>query len=254
MLGAQLFRIPRNGDSADHAFAVLAANGVLAHVLAANRLQGVEHLELFVTDDIGVHGIRRLHGHEAEQLQHVVLNHVPQGAGGVVVACPTGNAQFLGDGDLYVVYPGGVPERLEKRVAEAQRNQVLDRFLAEVVIDPEGLGFAEDIGERRIGLPRAVEVMPDGLFDHDTAQRPIKSELLQAFAGFCKQTGTDGEVEDAHAIRPRVELCLQLRPAGLARDVDRQVIHQRQERAEPVAGDLFRAARHGLGHLHAVAR
>ena len=153
-----------------------------------------------------------------------------------------------------MVYPGGVPERLEKRVAEAQRNQVLDRFLAEVVIDPEGLRFAEDIGERRIGLPRAFEIMPNRLFDDDAAQRPVKSELLQAFAGFRKQTGTDGEVEDTHAIRPRIELCLQFRPASLARDVDRQVVDQRQERAEPVAGDLFRAARHGLGHLHAVAR
>ena len=53
----------------------------------------------------------------------------------------------LGHGDLHVVDRQVVPERLEQGVGEAQRDQVLHRLLAEVVVD------AEDRGPRR--TPRA---------------------------------------------------------------------------------------------------
>ena len=51
--------------------------------------------------------------------------------------------EILGDGDLYVVDQLAVPDGLEDAVAEAQDEHVLDRLLAEVVIDPVDLALVE---------------------------------------------------------------------------------------------------------------
>ena len=85
--------------------------------------------------------MRRLHGDQRHELQHVVLHHVAQRAGFVVVRPAAFDANRFGHGDLHVVDVRGVPQRLEQRVREAQRQQVLHRFFAEVVVDAEHLVF-----------------------------------------------------------------------------------------------------------------
>ena len=66
----------------------------------------------------------------------------------VVVAAAALDAEALGDGDLDVIDMGGVPERLEQRVAEAERHQVLHRLLAEIVVDAVDLPLVEDPADR----------------------------------------------------------------------------------------------------------
>jgi hypothetical protein len=76
---------------------------------------------------------------ERQDLGEVVLHHVPQGAAGFVVA----GSLFHPDGfrrrDLHVGDVVAVPDRLENRVGEPQHQDVLNRLLAEVVVDPEDL-------------------------------------------------------------------------------------------------------------------
>ena len=62
----------------------------------------------------------------------------------VVVATAVADAERLGDGDLHVVDPAGVPQRLEEGVGEPGDEEVLDALLAEVVVDPEDLRLVED--------------------------------------------------------------------------------------------------------------
>jgi hypothetical protein len=60
----------------------------------------------------------------------VVLHHVAQGPGGVVVAGAAAlHAQVLGHGDLHELDVLAVPERLEDGVVEAEGEEVLDRLL-----------------------------------------------------------------------------------------------------------------------------
>ena len=73
----------------------------------------------------------------------MVLEHVADDAGRVVVAGAAADVDFLGHGDLHVVDVVAVPDRLEDRVGEPQHEQVLHRFLAEVVIDAVHLPLAE---------------------------------------------------------------------------------------------------------------
>ncbi len=75
----------------------------------------------------------------------MVLHHVAQRAGVVVIVAAALQPDRLGDGDLHVIDDIAVPQPLEDRVGEAQRQQVLHRLLAEVVVDAEGLRLGEDL-------------------------------------------------------------------------------------------------------------
>ena len=68
-----------------------------------DRPQRLEHLELLVAHGLAVDVRRGLHGDQAEQLEQVVLHHVAQRAGAVVVAAAAADAEGLGGGDLDVV-------------------------------------------------------------------------------------------------------------------------------------------------------
>ena len=86
----------------------------------------------------------------------MVLDDVAERAGVVVVGAAALDAERLGDGDLHMVDVVGVPQRLEQRVGEAERHQVLDRLLPEIVVDPVDLAFVEDLADRVVDLARRV--------------------------------------------------------------------------------------------------
>ena len=92
---------------------------------------------------------RRLHRRQREELQQVVLEDVADRAGLLVVAGAALDPHRLGDRDLDVVDELAVPDRLEDAVREAQRQQVLDGLLAEVVVDAEDLVLGEQRLQRR---------------------------------------------------------------------------------------------------------
>ena len=95
----------------------------------------------------------RLHQGERQDLHDVVLDDVAQGAGGLVEAAPVLDAERLGHGDLHVVDVAAVPDRLEDGVGEAQGQDVLDRLLPQVVVDPVDLRLRRrrGAGRRRAG-------------------------------------------------------------------------------------------------------
>ena len=74
----------------------------------------------------------------------MVLDHVAQRARLLVVRAAALHAQGLGHRDLHVVDVIAVPERLEDAVGEPEDEDVLDRLLAEIVVDPVDLILAED--------------------------------------------------------------------------------------------------------------
>ena len=119
-----------------------------------------------------------LHRDQRHQLQQVVLDHVPGRADAVVVAGPAADADVLGHRDLHVVDEVGVPDRLEQLVGEAQRQDVLHRLLAEVVVDAEDRLGREDLGHDGVELLRALEVVTERLL-HDDAAPAVRVVLGQ---------------------------------------------------------------------------
>ena len=110
---------------------------------------------------------RRLHRHQADELEEVVLEDVARRAGLLVERAAVLDADRLGHGDLHVVDVAPVPERLEDAVAEAEDQQVADRLLAEVVVDAVDLRLAEDLADLAVEPLRRVQVVPERLLDDD---------------------------------------------------------------------------------------
>ena len=113
----------------------------------------------------------------------MVLDDVADGAGLVVVAGALADALLLRDGDQDRLHQGAVPDRLEERVGEAEREHVLDGVLGQVVVDAEDLLFLERRGELGVQLLRRSQVVAQRLFDHD----PARIVLPGREAGFAER-------------------------------------------------------------------
>ena len=81
----------------------------------------------------------------------MVLDDVPSRTDSIVVAGSPTNTDVFGHGDLNVVDIATVPQRFEQLVREAQRQKVLHRLLAKIVVDAEHGTRREDF------LDHAVE-------------------------------------------------------------------------------------------------
>src|SRR5699024_10826511 len=57
----------------------------------------------------------------------------------------------------------------EKLVGEAQRQDILDRLLTQVVVDAEDIGFGEDLVDDVVELLRGGLVVAEGLLDDHSA-------------------------------------------------------------------------------------
>ena len=123
-----------------HAGLVLVAGVLPAYrVPDVDRLERVEDLGGLLAQVPGIQKGRRLHGHEPENLEQVGDEHIPVGAGLVVEVRAPFNREGLGHVDLHVADVLAVPDRLEQPVGEPQGQDVVDRLLAEEVVDPEDL-------------------------------------------------------------------------------------------------------------------
>ena len=100
----------------------------------------------------------------------MVLNHVAQRAGAVVVHRARAHAFLLRDGYLHVIDAAVVPEVLEDAVGEPQHHQVLHRLFAEVMVDAEDLALVQMLAHLADDVQRAVQVVADRLLDHDPGE------------------------------------------------------------------------------------
>src|SRR5699024_11185444 len=190
-------------EIAGHFVAALPAGGVLSPDGALGEVVGDRHrgedLLLLAAQRVGVEAHRVLHCREGEELEEVVLDDVPCRADAVVVPGPSSDADVLGHGDLDVVDVVAVPHRLEHLVREAQREDVLDGLLAEVVVDPEDRVRREDRLDDVVELLRALEVVAEGLLDDDAPPRLVvgrrQAAALELLADDGEEVRRDREVE-----------------------------------------------------------
>ena len=96
-------------------------------------------------------------------------HHVAERAGRLIEGRTHVEAQRLGHIDLHVVDEVPVPDRLEQAVGEAERQDVLRRFLAQEVVDPEDLLLGEEFMQPGVQRHRAGEIGAKGLLHDDAA-------------------------------------------------------------------------------------
>ena len=111
--------------------------------------------------------VRRLHRQQRRHLQQVILHDVAQCADRLVELAAAFDAEPLGHRDLHVRDVVAIPDRLEKRVGEAEIVEVLDRLLAQIVIDAKDRLLAKYLMQRPVQRLRRREVAAERLFDDD---------------------------------------------------------------------------------------
>ena len=129
----------------------------------------------------------------------MVLDDIAGGADAVVVAGPPAQSDVFGHGDLHVVDVVRVPDRIPQLVGEAQRQDVLHRLLAQVVVDPEYRLLREDRVDHVVEIACAFQVVAEWLLDDDPAPpvvlRTGQPGLVQLFAHHRERLGRDRQVE-----------------------------------------------------------
>ena len=138
------------------ALAVLAAHRAGQDIFRTQRLDRVQDLGLLVAHRVRLEGNGRLHRGQADELHDVVGHHVAQRAGGIVVAAALFNPDGFAHRNLHVIDVAPVPDRLENSVGKAEGQNVLDRFLAQVMIDAVNLLLARDLEKLLIQRLRAI--------------------------------------------------------------------------------------------------
>ena len=134
----------------------------------------------------------------------MVLDHVTGRADPVVIAAPSAKADVLGHGDLHVVDEVGVPYRFVQLVGEPQRQDVLDGFLAEVVVDAKHRLLGEHAVDHSVELFGALQVVAERfLDDHPTPAAVLgtcQPRLLQLLAHHLEGLRRNRQVERVIAV------------------------------------------------------
>ena len=99
----------------------------------------------------------------------MVRNHVPQSTGGFIVRTTLAHTHGLGGGNLNIIDIAPIPNRLKDTVGKTEHHQVLDGFLAQVVIYSEDLFFFQDLFHFDIEFHRRSQISTERLFDDDPA-------------------------------------------------------------------------------------
>ena len=194
----RLLEVARHALAADLARGVLGAEGVGVHRRLGDGADGAQHLDLLVAQRLGLERGRRLHRHQRQHLQQVALDHVAQGAGAVVVAGAPLDPARLGVGDLHVVDVVAVPQRLEQQVGEAEDEDVLYGALPEVMVDAVELVLAVVAVQALVERLGALEVVAEGLLDHEPPPAPVLARQPAAGDAVCgdaELARPDGEIE-----------------------------------------------------------
>jgi hypothetical protein len=104
-----------------------------------------------------------------------------------------------------VVDEGTGPDRLEHLVGEAQRQDVLDGLLAQVVVDTEDLVRGEDLLDGRVELLGGLEVVAEGLLDDRAPPGAVplvgQAVPLQLLHDLGEELRRNGQVEGEVAAR-----------------------------------------------------
>ena len=132
-----------------------------------------------------------------------------------------------------------VPDRLEDPVREAKGEHVLDRLLAEVMVDPEDLLLFEEAVQLLVQRGRRRSVAPEWLLDDQPRPAVGGAPLADLLDDLREGARRHGEVVDAvaRAAAALVELdqhLLDAVHAGLVREVGGDVTHPLGKRVPDV--------------------
>ena len=158
---------------------ILPANGAFGDIFAVHHTDSFEYFHFFIAHEVCLKSDRSFHGDDHHQLHDMILEHVANHTGTVVISAPMAHGDLFCDRDLYMVDVVAVPDRFENRIGEPEYQEILNGFFAEIVVDPKNLILRKYGSDRAIEFFCRLQVASDRFFQNESS-RP---------AGFVCQTG-----------------------------------------------------------------
>ena len=168
-----------------------------------------------------------------KNLEQVGHHHIAVGSGRLVERGTHAEPKRLRNVDLHMIDEVAIPDRLEQPVGEAEREDVLRRFLAQEVIDPEDLILGKDLVQLGIQRDRALEVRAERLFHDDPG--PVDEVCFRQQADG-RQSGIGWHAQIVHTTSFLAQFALRRldrRLEGVRAGTDRHVV-QRLGKGGPV--------------------
>ena len=141
----------------------------------------------------------------------MVLHHVAQRADAVVIGHAALQTDGFPHGDLNMINRPGIPERLEHDIAKAQRQQVLHRFLAQIMIDAENLLFGEQGANPVVHLLRRRQILAYGLFHRNARIGCDQTGVGKPLGRRGKQRRGRGQIDRQATLQPSIDTLRQCR-------------------------------------------
>src|SRR5208283_1353001 len=158
----------------------------------------------------------------------MVLDHVADRARLFIVTAAPFHAERFRDGDLHMIDVSVIPKRLQQNVGEAQRHEILNRFLAEIMVDAENIALAERRADHIVDRRGALAVPADRLLNDDARARGCELLGAKPLRQRAEQVRAGREIIGANAFI-RAEQRLQIRPSAVVHGVDRDIVETGQK-------------------------
>src|SRR5215831_11724690 len=97
----------------------------------------------------------------------MILDHVTQGSSLLIVASTGANAFVLSHRNLDMIDVFLIPQRFEDGIGKTHNQEILDGFLAEIVIDAKNLALIDDLHQSVINGAGAGQVPAQWLFHNE---------------------------------------------------------------------------------------
>ena len=97
----------------------------------------------------------------------MILDHVAHCTARIIIATARADTEAFSHRDLHTINVLTIPEWLEDRVTKTLHKQILNGFLAEVVVDTINLRLLEDAADHFIQLTSRLQVLAERFFNDD---------------------------------------------------------------------------------------
>ena len=121
------------------------------------------------------------------------MKHVPDNPRLFVISAAVFHPHALCGGDLHVVHVPAVPNRLEDGIGEAEDQNVLHGFFAEIMVDAINLSLVKDLVHLSAEFSRGREIPSERLLDHDSC--PSRAGLILARQAAGADLANDRRIE-----------------------------------------------------------
>jgi len=134
-----------------------------------------------------------LHRQQRNNLQHMVLHDIADRTHLFIENSPPFDSEGFGHCHLHALYVVAIPDWLQERVGKAEVEQILDWFLAKVMIDSKNRRLGKGTMQCLIECLRGRKVAAKRLFD-DHARPFVTARIGQALGYGLKQVRRNSQV------------------------------------------------------------